>query len=73
MNAVDKNLLMRIARRLEGQAEDDYRRVPVGADAKVYENARRKRDRELGDALDLRTYVKKMDVAAAEVPEPIAP
>jgi hypothetical protein len=73
LNLMDRNLLLRIARRLEEQAEADHKRVPIGADAKVHENARRKRDRELGDAKDLREYVKRMDTAAAEVPEPTAP
>jgi hypothetical protein len=72
LNAVERNLLLRVARRLEEQAEEEHKRVPVGAEAKVHENARRKRDRELGDAKDLRAYVKKLD-AAAEVPEPTAP
>ncbi len=63
MNPVDRNLLIRVARRLEEQAEEDFKRVPVGADHKVHENAKRKRDRELGDARDLREYVKRADAA----------
>lgn len=61
MNAVDRNLLLRIARRLEEQAEEEHKRVPPQADAKLYENAKRRRDRELGDARDLREYVKRAD------------
>lgn len=71
MNAVDRNLLLRVARRLEEQADEDFKRVPVGADAKVHENAKRKRDRELGDAKDLREYVKRADAEqASKTPAP---
>jgi len=61
MNVVDRNLLLRIARRLEEQAEEEFKRVPIGADQKTHEAAKRKRDRELGDARDLREYVKRAD------------
>ncbi len=75
MNPVERNLLLRVARRLEEQAEAEYKTVPIQADAKVHERAKVKRDRELGDARDLRDYVKRTDAAAAkaEVPEPTAP
>lgn len=61
MNAVDKNLLLRIARRLEEQAEEAAKHLPPQADPKVYESAKRKRDRELGDARDLRDFVRRED------------
>lgn len=61
MNAVDRNLLLRIARRVEEAAEEAYKAVPIGADALVHKHAKAKRDREIGDAKDVREYVKRME------------
>lgn len=69
MNAVDRNLLLRLARRLEEQAEEAAKHLPPQADPKVYETAKRRRDRELGDARDLREFVKRADAEQeAKVP-----
>lgn len=60
MNPVDRNLLTRIARRLEEQAESSFQRdQKLGDEAAIA--ARRRRDRELGDAKDLREYLKRQD------------
>lgn len=67
MNPVDRNLLLRVARRLEEQAEESFKSTPAN-DPRVHESARRRRDRELGDAKDLREYVKRQD--EPEVPAP---
>lgn len=62
MTPVDKNLLLRIARRLEEQADDAWRVAAVKSnDVKGLDQAKRKRDRELGDAKDVREYVKRAD------------
>lgn len=62
MNAVDRNLLLRIARRLEEQADAAWRITATAAnDVKALDAAKRRRDRELGDAKDLRDYVKRQD------------
>lgn len=64
MNAVERNLLLllllRIARRLEEQAEANYTvAAKLGDEAAIV--AKRRRDRELGDAKDLRELVKSAD------------
>ncbi len=60
MTLVQRNLLLRIARRLEEQADADWRAGIVAAgDTKALDQVKRKRDRELGDAKDLREYVKR--------------
>lgn len=72
MTPVDKNLLLRIARRLEEQAEDEHKRAStVLTDTKAIDQAKRRRDRELGDAKDLREYVRRADAEqASKVPAP---
>lgn len=71
MNAVERNLLLRIARRLEEQAEASFQAAQkLGDEATIA--GRRRRDRELGDAKDLREYVKRMD-AEQESNVPAAP
>ena len=65
MSPVDRNLLLRIARRLEEQAEREYESARDMSDQRVADSAKRRRDRELGDAKDLRDYVKRMDTAQA--------
>jgi len=67
----DRNLLLRVARRLEDRAAEDYRmHLATGPNPKTLAEARRRRDRETGDAQDLREYVKCTDAAqsAARVP-----
>jgi hypothetical protein len=60
MNAVERNLLLRVARRLEEQAEATFQRdQKLGDEAAIA--AKRRRDRELGDARDVREYVKRVD------------
>lgn len=64
MNPVDRNLLLRIARRLEEQAKTDFERdSKLGDEAAIA--AKRRRDRELGDAADLRDYMKRADAPTA--------
>ena len=58
MNPVDKKLLIRIADRMERQAKEKYDAAVKAAPARIDE-ARRTRDRELGDVLDLREYVAR--------------
>lgn len=72
MNAVDRNLLTRIARRLEESAEATFQRdQKLGDEAAIA--ARRRRDRELGDAKDLREYLKRTDNEhASQTPAPQA-
>lgn len=63
MNLVQRNLLLRIARRLEEQADADWRAGIITAnETKAIDQVKRKRDRELGDAKDLREYVKRTPV-----------
>ena len=60
MTPVDRNLLLRVSRRIEERAEQDYRQACD--DPRVsgqQELARRRRDRELGDAKDLRDFVRR--------------
>ena len=66
MNTVDRNLLLRIARRLEEQADAAWRVTATAAnDVKTLDAAKRRRDRELGDAKDLREYVKRAEANQA--------
>jgi len=69
MTPTEKNLLIRVARRLEEQAMGAY--LPIG-DQKRDAEARRRRDRELGDAKDLRDLAKRQENYACPV-EPTAP
>lgn len=72
MNAVERNLLLRIARRLEEQAEASYAAAQKLGDAAAIAGKRR-RDREVGDAKDLRDYVKRVDAGeGAKTPAPQA-
>lgn len=57
MNTVERNLLIRIARRLEEYAEASYNGAKNEQAPKEHEAAKRRRDRELGDAKDLRDLV----------------
>jgi hypothetical protein len=67
MNAVEKNLLLRIARRLEEHADVAWRISATAADdVKTLDAAKRRRDRELGDAKDLREYVKRSNGPAPQ-------
>lgn len=66
MNAVERNLILRIVRRLEEQAEAGYVSAQKLGEAAALAGKRR-RDRELGDARDLREYVKRSD----DAPEPV--
>lgn len=70
MNPVERNLLLRIARRLEEQADAAWRVTATATnDVKGLDAAKRKRDRELGDAKDLREYVKRVEAEqTAKVP-----
>jgi hypothetical protein len=62
VTSVDRNLLLRIARRLEEQADAAWRASATAAnDTKTLDQIKRRRDRELGDAKDLREYVKRVD------------
>jgi hypothetical protein len=62
MNAIERNLLTRIARRLEEQADAAWRvTVTAANDTKSLDAAKRRRDRELGDAKDLREFVKRAE------------
>lgn len=74
MTPVDRNLLLRIARRLEEQADAAWRVAATAAnDVKALDAAKRKRDRELGDAKDLRDYVKRTDAEqSSKTPAPQA-
>ncbi len=74
MNPVDRNLLLRVARRLEEQAEQSYKvAAGLAEDPKEHEAAKRKRDRELGDSRDLRDYVKRTEAEqASKTPAPQA-
>lgn len=66
MNPVDRNLLLRVARRLEEQADAAWRAAATAAnDTKTLDAIRRRRDRELGDAKDLRDFVKRAETAQA--------
>jgi hypothetical protein len=59
---VDRNLLLRIARRLEEQADAAWRASATAAnDTKTLDQIKRRRDRELGDAKDLREFVKRAE------------
>jgi hypothetical protein len=59
---VDRNLLLRIARRLEEQADAAWRTSATAAnDTKTLDQIKRRRDRELGDAKDLREFVKRAE------------
>lgn len=64
MNATEKNLLIRVARRLEEQAQRNYDMDIRSGEAmnptKAMAEARRRRDRELGDAKDLRDLAKRV-------------
>ena len=72
MTPTERNLLLRVARRLEEQADDAWRVTATAAnDVKALDQAKRRRDRELGDAKDLRDYVKRVDAEqASKVPAP---
>lgn len=62
MSPAEKNLLVRVARRLEEQADADWRTAATAAaDTKALDTAKRRRDRELGDVMDLRAYVKRVE------------
>lgn len=64
MNAIDRNLILRVARRLEEQADAAWRIAAVEAnDTKALDTAKRRRDRELGDAKDLREFIKRSEAA----------
>lgn len=70
MTADEKNLLLRVARRLEERAGTDYTAaLAIAPNVKAVAELRRRRDRELGDARDLREYVKRVESEqAAKVP-----
>ena len=70
MRPLDKNLLIRVARRLEEQAEEAHTRALAGSDPKTIEQAKRRRDRELGDARDVRDYVKRIEAEHGAKTEP---
>lgn len=65
MSPVDKRLVIRVAARMEQAALEKYEAALKGTPDRVDE-ARRTRDRELGDVLDLRTYVERAESDAAD-------
>lgn len=71
MTLVQRNLLLRIARTLEEQADADWRAGTTAAgDTKALDQVKRKRDRELGDAKDLREYVKRTPLSESVAATP---
>lgn len=65
MSPIDRNLLIRVARRLEEQADQAWHTAAMtGDDVKALDAAKRRRDRELGDAKDLRDFVKRQEPKA---------
>lgn len=59
MNAIDKKLLLRMALRMERAARETYEAaIASGKTTPSVEQARRTRDRELGDVSDLKEYVR---------------
>lgn len=62
---IERNLLTRIARRLEEQADQTWHTAAMQSnDVKILDAAKRRRDRELGDAKDLRDFVKRQEQPA---------
>lgn len=60
MSPIERNLLIRVARRLEEQADQAWHTQAMNTDdVKALDAAKRRRDRELGDAKDLRDFVKR--------------
>lgn len=60
MTPLERNLLIRVARRLEEQADAAWRAAATAAsDTKTLDQIKRRRDRELGDAKDLRDFVRR--------------
>lgn len=58
ITAGDKRLLLRVARRLEENALQDYDNADDSTPA-AQEAAKRRRDHELGDVRDVKDYVKR--------------
>lgn len=65
MIPVDKKLILRVAARMEQLAKERYDAALKGNPDRVDE-ARRTRDRELGDVLDLRTYIEREEATARD-------
>lgn len=62
MRAYDRSLLNRVARRMEDEAVAEFNKVVAGnVDADAVDAARRKRDRVLGDARDIKDLVRQED------------
>jgi ABC-type protease/lipase transport system fused ATPase/permease subunit len=73
VNAIDRNLLIRVARRLEEQADQAWHTAAMKTDdVKALDAAKRRRDRELGDAKDLRDFVKRSTSTTEHREEPKA-
>lgn len=63
MNQIERNLLLRVARRLEERAEDAWAAASAKQmDAKAHETAKRQRDRDYGDARDLRAFAVRQPI-----------
>jgi hypothetical protein len=65
MTPTEKNLLIRVARRAEERAVEEFKATDQ-LDVEALDTARRKRDRELGDARDMKDLVAKLARADAE-------
>lgn len=68
MNAGDRKLLLRVAARMERAAKEKYAAAPEDR----RDEARRTRDNELGDVIDLKEYVDRADAAERVVDNGVA-